>query len=83
MGTLTATAMELEHIQKKAVNCGKAFGYEMRRGAAIKRLGKYAYKVAVEKRDLIERKLDPTKKNSPTVVERDLVIYVEQITSKL
>lgn len=85
------TENQLERILRKAVDYGRAMGAEgaliaegklprfIRKSTAMKRLGKVKYHIAVHRGDLIEKKADPTKKNSPIVVDRKQVIYIEKL----
>ncbi len=89
--SLTVTDIHLEKIIRKAVNYGEIIGREgelmargelprlMRRQDAIKRLGARIYALSVENGNIKEIKINPEKRNSPIVVDRLKVIYVEHI----
>lgn len=89
--TITVTDIQLEKIFRKAYELGSRDGTEqalivqgllpkdVRKTEAIKRIGSSTYKKAVRNGVLIERKLDSSKKNSPIVVDRKQLNYVEKI----
>ncbi|PKP11998.1 MAG: hypothetical protein CVU09_00420 [Bacteroidetes bacterium HGW-Bacteroidetes-4] len=90
---LTVTDIQLEKILRKAYLLGEQNGEEktlihqgklpeyVRKTEAETRIGKPTYQRAVDAGYLNERKLDPTKKNSPIVVSRKDLNYVEKIMS--